>query len=148
MAAKDSKSKKRSAANSKLPEPIVFFLDRALGNKVIADALRAAGAEVRIHSDHFAAAAPDAEWLIEVGRQGWIVLTKDSKIRYRTIERMALINARVGAFVLVSGNLSGLAMADVFVKALPAMRKFVAKNPPPFIARVYRDGKINRLELS
>jgi hypothetical protein len=34
------------------PERLVFFIDRSLGRKVIPDALRAAGEEVRIHDDH------------------------------------------------------------------------------------------------
>jgi len=97
-----------------------------LGNKVIANALRATGADVRVHSDHFAQDARDEEWLAQVGQQGWIILTKDTRSRYRTIERNALMNARVRAFVLVSGNLSGQEMAKIFVKALPAIRKFVA----------------------
>ncbi len=126
MDAKGSKSKKRSDASSKPRESLTFFLDRALGNKVIANALRATGADVRVHSDHFAQDARDEEWLAQVGQQGWIILTKDTRIRYRTIERNALMNARVRAFVLVSGNLSGQEMAKIFVKALPAIRKFVA----------------------
>ncbi|MBI1923989.1 hypothetical protein HYR99_07040 [Candidatus Poribacteria bacterium] len=148
MDATGSKSKKRSDASSKPHETLTFFLDRALGNKVIANALRAAGVEVRIHSDHFADDARDEEWLAHVGQQGWIILTKDTRIRYHTVERNALMNARARAFVLVSGNLSGQEMARVFVKALPAIKKFVAQHPPPFIVKVYKDGTIRLLDIS
>ena len=101
------KSKKRSAANSKTspPKP-VFFLDRSLGKHVVADALRQAGVEVRIHTDHFAENELDEVWLREVGRHGWIVLTKDKNIRHRVLELSALITARVSAFILTSGNLT------------------------------------------
>jgi uncharacterized protein with PIN domain len=94
MDAKGSKSKKRSDANSKPRESLTFFLDRALGNKVIANALRVAGADVHVHSDYFAPDARDEEWLARVAQQGWIILTKDTRIRYRTVERHALINSK------------------------------------------------------
>ena len=118
-------------------EPLIFFLDGNLGKYEIADALRQAGAEVQIHDDHFRQGTRDVEWLSEVGQRRWIVLTKDTQIRYRTPERVALMQAGVRAFVLTAGNLSGREMADVFVQALPAIRRFVANHQPPFI-RHYR----------
>jgi hypothetical protein len=33
-------------------------------------------------------------------------------------------------------------MATIFVKAVPAMEKFIAKNLAPFIAKVDRDSKV------
>src|SRR5262245_39472874 len=129
MAENGSRSRKPSAANSTPPNPIVFFLDRNLGKKTIAEALRQVGAEVRVHDDHFSSSTIDEEWLSEVGRQGWIVLTKDARIRYREIERTALMNAGVGAFVLTAKNLQGSEMASVFVRALPAMTRFILRHP-------------------
>src|SRR5438093_5026433 len=108
MGAAGSKSKKPSGASSpRRPEPLVFFVDRALGNKKIAQALRGAGAVVEVHGDHFAPDERDDVWPPEVGRRDWVLLTKDTRIRYHTNEREALINAGVRAFMLVSGNLSG-----------------------------------------
>ena len=75
-------------------------------------------------------------------KEGWIVLTKDHRIRYRNIERTALLNAGVGAFILTAGDLSGEEMANVFVKALPAISKFLAKHDRPFIARVTKSGSV------
>jgi len=80
------------------------------------------------------------------GREkGGIVLTKDDRIRYRTIERAALIRARVAMFVLASGNLRGEEMAQALIAALPRIRRFLAKNCPPFIARVTRSGTVSPL---
>ena len=113
MAANDSASKKRSGVSfkSQLPEPPVFFLDRSLGKRKVADALRQAGMQVEIHDDHFPPDAKDEDWLREVGRRGWVVLTKDKMIRHRASELLALRKACVSAFVLTSGNLSGGEMA-------------------------------------
>lgn len=130
---------------SKQPEPPVFFLDRSLGKIRIATALRQTGAIVHIHDDYFPPNAKDEDWLTQVGRNGWIVLTKDHRIRYRNLEREALMNAGVGAFILMAGDLQGDEMAEIFVKALPAIAKFLKKHKKPYIARVTRDGSVSLL---
>jgi hypothetical protein len=116
-----------------------------LGKKVIAAALRQVGEEVHVHDDYFFPDQRDETWLREVGRRGWVVLTKDSRIRYRGPELAALQRARVRAFVLTSGDLQGTEMAEIFVRALPAIKRFVAKNAPPFIARVTKSGAVSPL---
>ena len=112
---------------------------------MVADALRQAGAIVEIHDNHFRQAAEDVEWLRAVGPRGWIVLTRDDKIRHRSHERTALIQAGVRAFVLARRSLSGPAMAEAFVQALPAMRRFVPRYQAPFIARVTQAGSVSLL---
>jgi hypothetical protein len=111
----------------------------------VAGALRGAGVTVEIHDDHFSPDTRDEDWLREVGQRGWIVLTKDSRIRYHTVELRALIKGRVAAFVLSGGNLRGDEMAEIFLKALPAMDRFARKNRPPFIARITKGGSVTRL---
>jgi predicted nuclease of predicted toxin-antitoxin system len=133
------------ARNQSRLTPLTFFLDRNLGKQTIAAALRQAGAAVQIHDDHFPQDATDVHWLREVGRRGWIVLTKDKRIRYRSHEQTALLQSGVRAFVLIAGNLTGREMAEVFVHALPAIRRFVASHQPPFIAKVTRRGTVSML---
>lgn len=100
---------------------------------------------VEIHDDHFRPDAPDAEWLTTVGRQGWVVLTKDRRIRYRGPEVAALMAAGVRAFVLTAGDLRGTEMAGTFLRALPAMTRFASQHPAPFIARVSKTGTVAML---
>jgi hypothetical protein len=90
-----------------LPPEFVFFLDRSLGRVHVSQALRALGADVKVHDDHFPLHARDSDWLPEVGRRGWVVLMKDKRIRRNQLERDALLAAGVRAFVLTSGNLTG-----------------------------------------
>jgi hypothetical protein len=85
---------------------------------------------------------PGTRTVPEVGKLGWTVLTKDSHIKHRLVERTALLESGVRAFVLVSGNLTGLEMANIFVQALPRMNRFAAKHSPPFIAKIHRNGSI------
>jgi len=97
---------------------------------------------VHVHDDFFAADAADVVWLERAGREGWIVLTKDRAIRWRAVECMALMTAGVRAFTLTSGNLQGKEMAEIFVKALPAMRRFAVAHEPPFIGAVAKNGRV------
>jgi predicted nuclease of predicted toxin-antitoxin system len=123
-------------------ESTTFFIDRCLGNKLIVKTLRAAGVNVEIHDDHFGKNTQDVDWIPEIGRRGWIILTKDARIGKNQIERLAVADARVRMFVLVSQNLSGVDMANIFVTAIPKMEKFISQNFAPFIAKVERDGKV------
>ena len=95
MAAREKRSKRPSVASSgsKPPEALIFFIDRSLGKKIVAQALRDSGETVEIHDDHFLPDAKDEDWLVEVGSRGWIVLTKDDRIRYRVTERTAIMSA-------------------------------------------------------
>lgn len=81
-------------------------------------------------------------WLQRAGEEKWIVITKDKRIRYRTIEKRALESAGVGAFVLTAKNLTGDEMAAVLLKALPAMLKFNRKHGRPWIAIVTAQGAV------
>ena len=105
---------------------------------VVAAALEAAGAEVRLHSDYFAHDERDEVWLPEVAREGWVILTKDKAIRRRPIERNALIASGARTFVLTSGNMRGDEMAQVLIGHLRRMERVVARTKPPFIAIVTR----------
>ena len=55
---------------------------------------------------------------------------------------MAVANAGVSLFVLASQNLSGKQMAEIFLASITKMQEFVRQHPPPFIAKVYRDGRV------
>jgi len=86
------------------------------------------GATVEIHDDHFPPDAKDEVWLTEVGCRGWVVLTKDDRIRYRITERTAFASAKVKAFVLTSRQLQGSEMAKAFVIALPRIKGDLSQN--------------------
>ena len=127
-----------------LPDP-VLFLDECLGTGDVAKALREAGVQVELLLDHFATGTPDEEWLPEVGRRGWVLLTKDKWIRRRAVEMRALTNSGVPAFVLSSGDMSGAEMGKAFVQACPRMRKILRDYEPPFVAAVQASGRIRLL---
>jgi len=104
----------------------------------VAEALRGEGAQVEVHDDHFPIDAKDPDWLVEVGRRGWVVLLKDKRVRRIRLELDALIAAKVRAFVLTAGNLTGPEMAEVFVRQFHKMVALSISHPPPFVAGVSR----------
>jgi hypothetical protein len=143
MVANGRKSKRRSAASSPSPpEPLVFFTDANLGRHVVPESLRSVGEDVRVHDEIFSPGTHDRVWLRVAGAKRWVVLTKDSKIRYRRNEIAEFLSARARAFVLVSRNLPGAEIGRIFVKALPAIKKLCASEPAPFIAHIHFDGTV------
>lgn len=111
----------------------VFYVDRCLG-KAVAAALRTAGADVRIHDDHFAQVAPDVDWIPEVTARGWVILTKDKNIRRAAGERETVLTSGARIVTLCSGNMRGVEMAALFVGAVADMEQLAASHPPPFVA--------------
>lgn len=116
-----------------------FFLDRSLARRVVAGALRDAGWSVRTHIEVYGdrdQEVRDVEWLELCGREDWIVLTMDRRIRYHGAEIAAIRRYRVRAFVLTSGNLSASQQAQRFVSN--AERIHVAcEAPGPFVYTVH-----------
>lgn len=82
----------------------------------------------------------DTEWLHDAGTNGWIVLMKDDKIRYRPAELEALMTAGVRAFCLTNANLGGQAMAERFVTQLPRISEIAATQTGTYIYGVYAEG--------
>lgn len=125
-----------------LPTAPTFFVDISLGKNQVAEALRDAGACVEIHADHFALDEKDAVWLSEVAQRGWIILTKDQRIAYRTLEQVAIAQSNARVFALSSGNISGDQIGEAFGKALKTIERLARSYPSPFIAKVYKSGRV------
>lgn len=116
-------------------------MDKCLGTRVVPNALRAAGVNVEVKTDHFAPDTKDSDWLPEVGRRGWIILSKDKQLRHNYLEIVSLLQSGTAAFLLTSGNFTGEEMAEAFVRALPDIKRMLVKFSPPFIATVTKGGK-------
>jgi predicted nuclease of predicted toxin-antitoxin system len=113
-----------------------------LGVEPIRTALVDAGLTVEIHDDHFDRDEEDRVWLRDVGARGWVVLTKDQRLRYRPLELAALRSSRARVFILVAGNLRGSEIAAVFVKALPRICRILASQPGSFVARITKAAEV------
>lgn len=120
-----------------------FFFDRSLG-KITARRLRDAGYAVHLIADLYrddATTVPDEEWIAEGCQRGWILLTKDRRIRYRAGELAALDGH---LFCLSDGNASIEVMTETLLVALPRIARASARHRAGFW-HVYADGSIKRM---
>lgn len=114
----------------------VFFTDRDLGTR-FPDILAAAGLQVRRHRDRFPHDCPDEIWLETVGREGWVALSHNARIRYTPNELAAVVRHRI-RLVIVVGKAPYPQLAKHFVATAPKVAEFVAQHSAPWIAKVYR----------
>lgn len=123
--------------------PPEFFIDRSLGRKHLADALRAHGLVVHtmasVYGEQAAQRVADERWLRDVGAYGWIVLMKDDAIRRRPAEREALIESGVRAFCLTNAQLRATQQTERFVSNRHRIIQ-QARKPGPYIFGVYERG--------
>lgn len=124
-----------------------FFIDRSLGRKHLAAALRGFGLTVHtmasVYGEEVAQTLGDETWLADAGQRGWIVLMKDDAIRRRPTERDALSGAAVRAFCLTNANLRAAEQSARYVENITRILR-QARTPGPYIYGVY-DGRIERL---
>lgn len=129
-----------------LPE---FFLDRSLGRRPGARTDAAAGIRLRTLAEEYGIPAdeevPDTEWLAYAGHNGWPVLMKDERIRYRPAEQAVVASHGVQAFFLTSGNLRAAAMADQYLSAMDEIA-LACREAWPFLYAVSGSG-IRRVSL-
>lgn len=124
------------------PPNITFFIDKCLGTKIVPEKLRNAGFQCELKTDHFPPDTFDHVWIPEVGKRGWVILTKDKYLRHNYLEISALLKSQTHSFVLTSGNYSGAEMGDTITKAARSMTKMVAKFPAPFVGKILRGGRV------
>lgn len=95
-----------------------------------------------MHDDNFARDAKDQDWLAEVGKRGWVVLTKDKRFQNRDLELQAVASSKVAVFMLTAGSIQGSEMADIFVRSIVKIGNVAKSNRRPFIATVSRSGRV------
>jgi len=122
-----------------------FLIERPLGKRV-ALALRENGFRVKMFTDHFLDGAPDVEWISRAANEGWVVLTKDSAIRRRPNERLAIQNSGLRVFTLTRGTWTADDMAHAFIAAGRRIAKTLKLHPGPFIARITKTGEISKMD--
>jgi len=124
----------------------IFFTDQCLAGQAISQAIAtASGYRTEVFADHFALDAKDVDRLPEIGRRGWVLVTKDWRIQERPLEREAIINAKVRAFVLRQKNLSSKAIIALLKLAMPKILTNIGKYEPPFIFALEITGELTPL---
>ena len=125
---------------------ITLFIDRDIWSYRLDDALRSAGIPFVAHREHFADDTADPEWIAAVGDRGWVIVTRDRRIRYRANEVAAVRRGRLHMFALTSGNVSAAETAAIVVKAWPAIQRAVAATAPPMMWSITRGGEVSPIK--
>jgi hypothetical protein len=147
MSARLNKSKKRSVGSERslsLPEDFVLYLDENICNStVILETLTKLGVRFERHLSYFSRGTLDESWLPLVGKNGWILLTADKRIRYNLLEKRALEKNSVREFVFTSGNMSGQEMAEALKQGIRKILNLCHRIDPPFVATITRRGEVH-----
>ena len=122
------------------PEPPQFFVDRSLGKHLIPESLRQAGYTVHtlasVYGEQGAQTVSDEEWIELAADRGWVVLTKDDRIRRRPAELRAVRAHAVRMFCLTNANLQGAEQLDRFLSNINRIVQR-SQRPGPWICAVY-----------
>jgi hypothetical protein len=124
---------------------LTFFLDHQIGRYQVAGVLRSAGANVEVHLDHFPGDMPDVDWIPEVARRDWVLITKDQNIRRNPLEREAYRSARLRGFVATGKDMNAQELGELLVRCLPGMTRRAAGRPGPLLIAISRSGVFTKL---
>lgn len=124
-----------------------FFVDNNLGPQLAAG-MKGFGEDVVHLTEFLDPNVPDPEMLAHVGSEGWCLVTRDEKIRYRPAESAAIREHQVGAFFMGGKNLRRCQLIQQLVRNWPRMKELAANTRRPFAFRVPpTGGTIKRLTL-
>ena len=91
----------------------------------------------------------DREWIPDVGARGWLVVSKDKKIRTRPEERRAVKENNVGCFILnYRQPLTRWEILKLVTSTLDEMEEKFANTPRPFMYLIDRNGRFRPYDLS
>ncbi len=123
----------------------MIFIDRSIPRSV-ADRLKEIRGDVLWLEDRFPHDAPDEVWLEEAGRQGWLVITHDAKIRTRPGERRAIMEHGAGCFILThKQDLTRTDIFDLVFCSLEEMEALFSRTRRPLIYSVNKSGQFRKV---
>lgn len=129
------------------PDPPTLFIDRALGNDIVADMLRDAGHKVLtlreyLGSEEAAQKCADVDWLDRIAnRDDLIVLTKDRNLRKYPDERAALERGNHRVFVPGRKNASGEQFGEMYLTNINRIYQYARKRGP-YVVRAEPEGRL------
>lgn len=122
-----------------------FFFDRDIGTAVpkALQLVRQAYDDVHYHDELFDPDTPDVDWIPEIGRRGWAVVTRNKKIGTNPAEVAAVQDADVRCFCLMQTRGYQLDRWRTLERVVQSWRDMEAElqiRPAPFFIGIRRDG--------
>jgi PIN like domain len=112
-----------------------LFLDRSIGTRRIAAALRARQLDVETIADRYGPAnirVPDEQWIAEASADRRVLVGADKRIRYRPSERAAICANSARCITFAAGDLTADQMIALFLDHLDTVRR-IAEEPGPYV---------------
>ncbi len=129
-----------------------FFVDENLGLNLVIG-LRALGHNNIEHiSERFATGTVDEVWLDYVGKNGYILITRDKRIRKNPKEKAALVKHKIVAFYLGGSERGITEIGKQIMNAWDRMEACATKQLKKGVAGAFRippkGGKIEEIPLN
>lgn len=129
------------------PNAPTFYVDESIFSNALVQSLSSAGVAFATVGRDVPPGAADEVWLEICGRRGWVALTRDQRIRYRTLEKRALKDYHVGAFTFTGGQATAQQTAQRIFVLLPSLLRIATSEPKPFIYTFGLLGPLSRVAL-
>jgi hypothetical protein len=116
------------------PKPApTFYVDESIFSHALVAELTAAGIVYDRVGITVPLGAPDDVWLSHCGKHSYVALTRDQRIRYRPLEKQALIAHGVACFTFTQGQATAIQCAARIVALAPKMVAIADSQPRPFL---------------
>lgn len=123
-----------------------IFIDRSLSRRV-AEALASVRGDVEWLEPRYTPDTPDPAWIADAGSEGWLVISKDKKLRTRHENWRAIQEHSAGCFVLTHNTALPKWEALKFIaQHLDEMIRLFEETPRPFIFSVNALGHFSRFD--
>lgn len=122
-----------------------FFFDNNLSPLLVAG-LRGFGEDVQHLRDAFPPETKDVVWIPHVAASGWVLVTRDKRIRTRPLEAEALVRAGLSAFFFMQKRDPDLwGWVQLVVRRWREMQELERTAHKPFLMGIPERGVIRRL---
>jgi len=122
-------------------------LDESIYSRVLAFAMQAAGANVRRVGPDIPHGSTDEAWLEIAGKNNWIALMRDQRIRRRRLETEALKIHGVAAFAFTGGQETAQQTAQTICPLLIKFANMNVSEPKPFLYTFGVSGSLSKVKL-
>ena len=122
-----------------------LFVDRDLGLQ-LGRALREIGQDIQLHSERYPdrGDVADEEWITDVTKDGYVILTHDARIRSRPTERSAFEDVGARVFVFATKRPTPFVHLRALMIAWERVEDEATTMPPPFMFGIDADGVMNQ----